>query len=38
VFLHAETTEQRLVLYSPRAGTDTGERLAALLGAVPTAT
>ena len=31
VFLHAETTEQRLVLYSPRAGTDTRARLEALL-------
>jgi hypothetical protein len=31
VFLHAETTEQRLVLYSPRVGTDTEERFEALL-------
>jgi transcriptional regulator with XRE-family HTH domain len=31
VFLHAEKTEQRLVLYSPRASTDTAEKLAALL-------
>jgi transcriptional regulator with XRE-family HTH domain len=31
VFLHAEKTEQRLVLYSPREGTDTAERLEALL-------
>jgi transcriptional regulator with XRE-family HTH domain len=31
VFLHAETPEQRLVLYSPRAGTDTAEKLGALL-------
>ena len=28
VFLHAENTEQRLVLYSPRAGTETAEKLA----------
>jgi transcriptional regulator with XRE-family HTH domain len=31
VFLHAEKHEQRLVLYSPRAGTDTAERFAALV-------
>jgi transcriptional regulator with XRE-family HTH domain len=31
VFLHAEKPEQRLVLYSPRAGTDTAEKLGALL-------
>jgi transcriptional regulator with XRE-family HTH domain len=31
VFLHAENSEQRLVLYSPRAGTDTAEKLEALL-------
>jgi hypothetical protein len=29
--VHAEKTEQRLVLYSPRAGTDTAEKLDALL-------
>jgi transcriptional regulator with XRE-family HTH domain len=33
VFLHAENPEQRLVLYSPRAGTETAEKLAALLDA-----
>jgi transcriptional regulator with XRE-family HTH domain len=31
VFLHAENSEQRLVLYSPRPGTDTAEKLAGLL-------
>jgi hypothetical protein len=31
VFLHAEVTEQRLVLYSPRPDGDTAQRLAALL-------
>jgi transcriptional regulator with XRE-family HTH domain len=31
VFLHAEKSEQRLVLYSPREGTGTAEKLAALL-------
>jgi transcriptional regulator with XRE-family HTH domain len=31
VFLHAENAEQRLVLYSPRAGTETAEKLDALL-------
>jgi hypothetical protein len=31
VFLHAENAEQRLVLYSPKAGTDTAAKLAALL-------
>jgi transcriptional regulator with XRE-family HTH domain len=31
VFLHAEKTEQRLVLYAPRAGTDTAAKLDALL-------
>ena len=31
VFLHAEKSEQRLVLYSPRPGTDTAEKLGALL-------
>jgi transcriptional regulator with XRE-family HTH domain len=36
VFLHAETTEQRLVLYSPRAESDTAGRLKALLAASAT--
>jgi transcriptional regulator with XRE-family HTH domain len=31
VFLRAENSEQRLVLYSPRLGTDTAEKLAGLL-------
>jgi transcriptional regulator with XRE-family HTH domain len=31
VFLHGETPEQRLVLYSPRPGSDTAEKLDALL-------
>jgi transcriptional regulator with XRE-family HTH domain len=31
VFLRAENSEQRLVLYSPRPGTDTAEKVAALL-------
>ena len=31
VFLHAEASEQRLVLYSPRADTDTAEKLRELL-------